>query len=104
VATEEAYRDDVDQAATMTHLFLEYDESVDAAHLKVKDAPFDHHVRIDDARGVDYATDGSIIGIELLSPARRGVVIDGLPMAADVERVMNARGFRIVRTRDRTPA
>jgi uncharacterized protein YuzE len=94
----------VDPPATMTHLFLEYDEAVDAAYLKVSDLPFGHHVRLDDARGVDYAAVGSIIGIELLSPARRGVVVDGLPMAADVERVMNARGFKIVRIRDRAPA
>lgn len=37
-----------------------------------------------------------VIGIELLSPACIGVNLDGLPVAADVERVMRARGFRIL--------
>jgi uncharacterized protein YuzE len=80
----------------MTHLVLEYDESVDAAYLQVSDAPWDHEERLDDARGVDYAADGSIIGIELLSPARKGVNLDRLPLAHDVERVMRARGFKIL--------
>ena len=43
----------------MTHLLLEYDESVDAAYLTVSDAPWERQVRLDDARGVNYATDGS---------------------------------------------
>ena len=80
----------------MTHLLLEYDESVDAAYLQVSDLPWDRQERLDDARGVNYAADGSVVGIELLSPARRGVNLDGLPFANDVERVMRARGFRIL--------
>ena len=80
----------------MTHLLLEYDESVDAAYLQVSDAPWYRQERLDDARGVNYAKDGSVIGIELLAPSRNGVAIEGLPYATDVERVMRARGFRIL--------
>lgn len=80
----------------MTHLLLEYDEAVDAAYLQVSDKPWHRQERLDDARGVNYAEDGSVVGIELLSPARKGVTLDGLPFAADVERVMRARGFRIL--------
>lgn len=80
----------------MTYLLLEYDESVDAAYLQVRDAPWDRQERLDDARGINYAADGSVVGIELLSPARRGVKLDGLPFAEDMERVMRARGFRIL--------
>ena len=79
----------------MTHLLIEYDESVDAAYLTVTDGIWHHQERLDDARGVNYAADGTVIGIELLSPRRRGVVIDGLPFAADVERVVRSVGFRI---------
>ncbi len=80
----------------MTHLLFEYDEAVDAAYLQIADAPWDHQERLDDARGINYGADGSVIGIELLSPARRGVKLVGLPYADDVERVMRARGFRIL--------
>jgi len=69
---------------------------VDAASLQVSEALWHHQERLDDARGVNYAEDGSVIGIELLSPSRRGVNLDGLPYASDVERVMRGRGFRIL--------
>ena len=80
----------------MTHLLLEYDESVDAAYLQVSAEPWHRQERLDEARGVNYAEDGSVIGIELLSPGRDGVNLQGLPYASDVERVMRARGFRIL--------
>jgi len=80
----------------MTHLLLEYDESVDAAYLRISDGPWHHQERLDDARGVNYAVDGSVIGIEILSPRKKGVRLDGLPYADDVARVMRSVGFRIL--------
>ena len=80
----------------MTHLLLEYDESVDAAYLTVSDEPWARQERLDDARGINYGADGSIIGIELLSPRRNGVSLAGLPFAEHVERVVHSVGFRIV--------
>ena len=83
---------------TNTDLLLEYDESVDAAYITVKEADWDHQVRLDDARGIDYAADGSVIGVEILSPRRKGVNLDGLPFRDDIERVMKAVSFRILET------
>ena len=83
-------------AHEMTDLLLQYDESVDAAYLEVTDGAWDHQVRLDDARGVNYAADGSVIGIEILSPRRKGVQLDGLPYPDDVARVMRSCGFRIL--------
>jgi len=80
----------------MTDLLLQYDESVDAAYLEVTDGAWDHQVRLDDARGINYAADGSVIGIEILSPRRKGVLLDGLPYPDDVARVMRSCGFRIL--------
>jgi uncharacterized protein YuzE len=57
---------------SVTHLLLEYDEAVDAAYLQVSDVPWHHQRRLDDARGINYAADGSVIGIELLSPTASG--------------------------------
>jgi hypothetical protein len=48
--------------------------------------------------GSTYAADGSVIGIELLSPRPKGIVLDGLPYADDVKRVLRAGGFRILET------
>ena len=80
----------------MIDMLLEYDESVDAAYLTVSDAAWHHQVRLDDARGVNYAADGSVIGIEILSPRRNGVLLDGLPYPEDVTRVVRSVGFRIL--------
>ncbi len=79
-----------------TEMLLEYDESVDAAYLTLSDAAWDHQVRLDDARGINYAADGSVIGIEILSPRRNGVLLDGLPFPEDITRVLRSVGFRIV--------
>ena len=80
----------------VTDFLLEYDESVDAAYLRRTDDPMDHQVRLDDARGINYAADGSVIGIEILSPRRKGILLDGLPYPDDVARVMRSCGFRIL--------
>ena len=82
----------------MKDLLLENDESVDAAYLTVSEEPFHHRVRLDDARGSSYAADGSVVGIELLSPRRKGVVLDRLPYREDVARVVRSVGFRILET------
>jgi len=37
-----------------------------------------------------------VIGIEILSPRRKGVRLDGFPYPDDVARVMRAVGFRIL--------
>ena len=55
-----------------------------------------HQVRLDDARGINYGADGSVIGIELLSPRRKGVLIDGLPYPDDVVRVLRSVRFRVL--------
>lgn len=83
-------------ARKRTDLLLEYDESVDAAYLRLADASWDHQVRLDDARGINYAADGTVIGIEILSPRRKGVQLDGLPYPDDVARVMRSCGFRVL--------
>ncbi len=82
----------------VTDLLLQYDESVDAAYLIAREGPWDHQERLDDARGVNYGADGVVIGIEILSPKRQGVLLDGLPYRDDVARVMRSVGFRILET------
>ena len=81
----------------VSDLLLEYDESVDAAYLQVSDAAIHRHVQLDDARGVDYAADGTVVGIELISPRRKGVRLEGLPFPHDLARVLQSCGFEIVR-------
>jgi uncharacterized protein YuzE len=76
---------------------LEYDETVDAAYIRLGRGSFAHHARLDDARGIDYATDGSVMGVEILSPARKGVNLDDLPRRDELATVLAAAGFRLNR-------
>ena len=75
---------------------LEYDEAGDAAYIEFSDKEWDHQVRLDDGRGINYAADGTVIGVELLSPRRKGVLIDGLPYPEDIARVVRAVGFKVL--------
>ena len=69
-----------------------------AVHI-AHEGTWDHQERLDDARGVNYATDGTVMGIEIMSPRGRGVLLDGLPYPDDVARVMRSVGFRILGSR-----
>ena len=80
----------------MSTPLLEYDEAGDAAYIEFSDAAWHHQVRLDDARAINYAVDGSVIGVELLSPKRKGVLLEGLPFPTQVERVVRSVGFRIL--------
>ncbi len=75
---------------------LEYDEAGDAAYVTFSEDEWHHQQRLDDARAVNYAEDGSVIGIELLSPRRKGVLLDGLPYPDEIARVIRSVGFRIL--------
>ena len=82
----------------MTTPLLEYDEAGDAAYLSFSDDEWHHQVRLDDGRGINYAADGTVIGVELLSPRRKGVILDGLPFPEDIARVVRSVGFRVLET------
>lgn len=57
---------------------IEFDEEADALYLAVSDAPYAYGKDIDDSRRVDYAEDGTVIGIEILFPSQ-GIDLRGLP-------------------------
>lgn len=77
---------------------LEYDEAGDAAYVTFSDDEWHHQERLDDGRAINYAADGTVIGVELLSPRRKGVLLDGLPHPHDIARVIRAVGFRVLET------
>lgn len=64
--------------------------------MTVRDRDWARQERLDDARGINYPADGSVIGIEILSPRRKGVVLDGLPFPGDLARVMRSVSFRVL--------
>jgi uncharacterized protein YuzE len=82
----------------VTTPLLEYDEAADTAYVTFSDDEWHHQQRLDDGRAVNYAADGTVIGVEVLSPKRKGVVLDGLPFPDDIARVMRSVGFRVLET------
>ncbi len=74
---------------------VEYDQAADAAYFAFSDADPARQVKIDDARVIDFAADGSLVGVEILSPSR-GVDLDGLPRLREIARASRALGFRVV--------
>jgi uncharacterized protein YuzE len=49
---------------------------------------------MDNARIIDYAADGSVVGVEFISPSR-GVNLAGVPHAAEVEREVRRLGLPV---------
>lgn len=82
----------------MTAPLLEYDEAADAAYVTFSDSEWHHQQRLDDGRAVNYAADGTVVGVELLSPKRKGVLLEGLPYPEDIARVMRSVGFLVLET------
>jgi uncharacterized protein YuzE len=71
-----------------------YDRKDDVAYVEFSSADSARQVAIDDATIIDYAADGSVVGVEFISPSR-GVNLAGVPRAADIEREVRRLGLHI---------
>ena len=64
-------------------LRTEYDRAADALYIHLSDKPYAFGEDFDHARRVDYAEDGTPIGVELLYVSQ-GVDLTDLPMMAEL--------------------
>jgi len=71
-----------------------YDRKHDVAYVEFSAADSERQLALDDARIIDYAADGSVVGVEFISPSR-GVNLAGVPHAAEVERGVRRLGLPI---------
>ena len=76
---------------------VEIDRKADAAYVELSRGDVDRQTLLDGARILDLAADGSVVGIEFLSPSL-GVDLAGIPRAAEVGRALRRRGIRVVST------
>lgn len=67
----------------------------DAAYFAFADADAVRQEKLDGGRIVDYAADGTVVGIEFLEPSR-GLDLDGLPRALEIARAARRRGLRVL--------
>jgi uncharacterized protein YuzE len=57
---------------------VSYDRHVHALYVRLSDKPYDHGRDLDEDRRVDYAADGTPIGVEFLD-VDQGVNLDDVP-------------------------
>ena len=70
-----------------------YDREADAVYVKLSDRPYAFGEDIDHERRIDYAADGSPVGIELLCVSE-GVDLSNLPRVDEVGDALRLLGIR----------
>jgi uncharacterized protein YuzE len=72
-----------------------YDHEADAVYIKLSERPYAFGEDIDHERRVDYAEDGTPIGIELLCVSE-GVDLSNLPCPDEVTAALRQLGIRVL--------
>ena len=75
-------------------LRIEFDRKADAVYIYFSDDLVAYTKKLDDMRYIDYAPNGSLIGVELLCVSG-GVITDDLPNRAEIERALGDRGIKV---------
>jgi uncharacterized protein YuzE len=73
---------------------IEYDQGVDAAYVSFSAAASTRQVKLDDARIVDYAADGTVVGVEFIAPSL-GIDLAGVPRAPEIAREARRLGLGV---------
>jgi len=73
----------------------EYDANADCAYILINGLPYAYSQEIDETRFVDYAEDGTVIGIELLYVSG-GVDTCDLPYEAEVARLLEEHDVKLL--------
>lgn len=81
---------------------FKHDVQADAAYIYLNDAPYAYGKDLDTERRIDYASDNTPVGVELLSVSK-GVNLDGLPRSDEVAEVLEAKGIKIYVIERRSP-
>ena len=72
-----------------------YDEEADAIYVSLANGDYAYGEELDPERRVDYASDGTPIGVELLC-VRTGVNLRSLPDQAGIAAVLAKRRIRVL--------
>lgn len=70
-----------------------YDQEADAVYTHLAAKPYHYGSDLDNERRVDYASDNTPIGVELLSVSW-GVNVSGLPYAQEISNLLGINGIR----------
>jgi len=73
---------------------FKHDTEADAVYIYLSDKPYAYGKDLDDERRIDYASDDTPIGVELLCVSK-GVNLNGLPHVDEIAEVIEAKGIGI---------
>ena len=76
---------------------LEYDDQADAIYVRLSGKPYAYGIELDDCRRVDYSSDGSPVGIELLCVSD-GVNLGRLPCTDELNEALRTSGVKTYTT------
>ena len=71
-----------------------YDPEGDAIYIYLSEKPYAYGTDLDDDRRIDYASDNTPIGVELLCVSD-GVNLDSLPRIDEIAEVLEDEGIKI---------
>jgi uncharacterized protein YuzE len=72
----------------------EYDREADAIYVHLNDKPYAYGKDLDDGRRIDYASDHTPIGIELIGVSK-GVEIDDFPIQNEVIKCLREYDIKV---------
>ena len=72
---------------------FKYDPQADAIYIYLSDKPYAYGIDLDDERRIDYASDNTPRGVELLCVSD-GVNIDELPHKDEITEILEHNGIR----------
>ena len=70
-----------------------YDNHVDAIYIKIGNKPYAYSKELDAMRHIDYASDNTPVGIELLYVSD-GVITDNLPYRTEIEQLLTKKRIK----------
>ena len=73
---------------------ITYSETADALYVQLQESEVAKTVPFDDLRIVDYAADGSVVGVEFLD-ASDGLDLRGLPLSDRLEALIRGLHFSL---------
>ena len=73
---------------------MEYDRIADAIYIYLSDAPYAYGENLDHERRIDFAKDGTPIGVELLCVSE-GVITNDLPHRGEIERLLGENHIKL---------
>jgi len=71
-----------------------YDREADAIYISLGDAPYAYGKDIDNERRIDYAADGTPIGVEMTCVSA-GVEVENLPQSAEIVKLLEKLHIRV---------